>query len=104
LFAGQAEFTVAARQPGVENHLTADIDPLDPFSHRIHHSGAVGTADVGQPDPYSGHAVEDKYIKMVEGCRLQPHSDLAGTGLGIGPLTVMQLVGPAMLFEVQSSQ
>jgi hypothetical protein len=70
LFACEAKFTLAARQPGVENDLAADFDTLDPLSQRIHHSGAVGTTDVGQADPNTGHSVEDKNIKMVEGCRL----------------------------------
>jgi hypothetical protein len=102
VLAGKAELTMAARQPGIEDNLGTDLDPLDGFPYRIYDSGAVGSTNVRQSDRYSGHPVEDEEIETVEGGGLQPHSNLARSRLGVRPVTVEQLVGPAMCLEIES--
>jgi len=102
LFAGAAILALAAGQSWIKNHLGADLDAVDTVSDRVHDSSSVRTADVGQFDRDAGYPLEDEEIEMVESGGFQPHPHLTLSGLGFRPVTVEQLVGPAMLFEVQS--
>jgi len=56
---------------------------------------------VGQTNRHPRHAAEDEEIEVVERRSPEPYTDLTGAGLGFRPITVAQLVGSTVLFEVQ---
>jgi hypothetical protein len=101
LFPGQAILASTARQAGVEDDLGPELDALDPVSHRVNDSGAIGATDVWQTDWNAGHAVEDEKIEMVEGCCFQPNPHFARPRCRIGAITVEEFFGPTVFLEIE---
>ncbi len=103
LLAAAAILAPPTGQPWVKNYLGADLDITDPVPDCDNNASSVRSADVGQFDWDAGHALEDEEIEVVESGGLQPHPHLTVPRFGFRPVTETQIVGPAMLLEVQSS-
>ena len=98
----EAETAAPTRQSGVEDYLGTLFDAFDPFADTVNDARAVSSADVRKADRYSGNAVKNEEVEMIECGAFQPHPNLARAWFGLGAITEEELVSSTVLFEVES--
>ena len=92
-----AMLTVAAGDPVVQDDPVADLERGGGVgANGDHLAGDVAAQDAGQGSPV-GTAPAHAQVKMVQGAAADAEHDFAGSHFRLGPVSVGQFVGAAVL-------